>query len=758
MSTIRSRKIRFAWVQGAALAACLAAPAHAQTVADGQASEAAADAADGSGDIIVTATRRSESIQKVPIAVSVVDGELMRQQGLANLKDIAAQVPTLNFRTAASNKDQAVFVRGLGTVSTSPGVEPSVSTVLDGVVLARQGQATLDLLDIERVEVLRGPQGTLFGKNASAGVLNIVSKKPDDDFRAFVDVSAFEDGEGRARVGLAGPITPGRVAIGVNMMATTYRGNVRNVFNGKRVNGYDKIGTRARLRITPSDTVELLLTADYVWSKDTTPQGVPARTFLTAFPTNVVTNFPNFATAFKPAVASEDGRIINSNYNTNVVDENMGVAGELNVELGDFTITSISAWRGWNNKQLQDQDRLPAAVVGIPQLHDVGKLDFDQISQEIRLTSPKGEFLDYVLGAFYFRGRNNENYRRQTTVRTAAAATITNGVADYGVVNKNFAVFGEANLHFSERFRALAGLRWVHDELSYDFNRVSSSPTPVTGIQTSFKAGGSTVSKDFAGRAGLQFDLAPRAMIYGTYSRGYKGPAYNPAFSMLPQDTLALKPETSDAYELGLKSKLFDGAMTFNLAGFLQKLENYQVPFFDTFNNSPVTRLINAGRVSTRGVEADLSAQAGDHLTLSGAVAYTDAKVDEFTCPAGTNASCQINGHTLPYAPKWRINGRAEYRAPLSGGVDLVLGTDVNWRTSTQYSINQTPDTIQSGYAIWNANIGIATDGGLRVMLLARNLTDRSYSTFLTRFGQGVARFVPRDDQRYFGISINKDF
>lgn len=751
MNARQHKKMKFGYAVAAALATVLATPAFAQDApAEGDNAEA--------GEIIVTATRRSESLQKVPVAVSVVDGDQMRAQGLSGLKDIAGQVPTLNFRTAASNKDQAVFVRGLGTVSTSPGVEPSVSTVLDGVVLARQGQATLDLLDIERVEVLRGPQGTLFGKNASAGVLNIVSKKPGDDFRAFVDVSAFEDGEGRARVGIAGPITPGKLAIGVNMMATTYRGNVRNVFDGERVNGYDKIGTRARLRFTPSETVELLLTADYVWSKDKTPQGVPSRTFLTAFPTNVVTNFPNFATAFLPVVAGAENRTINSNYPTNVIDENFGIAAELNVSLGDYDLTSISAWRGWNNTQRQDQDRLPGAIVGIAQLHDVGQLDFNQISQELRLASPKGGLIDYVVGAFYFRGRNNENYRRETTVRTATASTITNGVADYGVVNKNFAVFGEANIHFSDTIRALAGLRWVRDELSYDFTRVSSSPTPVTGIQTSFTASGSTVSKDIAGRAGVQIDVAPRAMLYGTYSRGYKGPAFNPAFSMLPQDTLALKPETSDAFEIGLKSKLFDGALTFNLAGFVQKLQNYQVPFFDTFNNSPITRLINAGKVSTRGVEVDMSARLGDHLTLSGAVAYTGARIDEFTCPAGTNASCQINGLTLPYAPKWRINSRAEYRTPIATGVDIVLGTDINWRTATQYSINQTPDTIQSGYAIWNANIGVATDDGLKVMLLARNLTDKSYSPFLTRFGQGVVRFVPRDDQRYFGISLLKDF
>ena len=746
MATRALQTLHLAWLSCTALCAI---PALAQ-------SEASGTAPVDDGEIIVTATRREQSLQTVPLAVSVIDGERLRSGNLNNLRDIATEVPSLNFRTAASNKDQALFVRGLGTVSTSPGVESSVSTVLDGVVLARQGQATLDLIDIERVEVLRGPQGTLFGKNASAGVLNIVSRRPGNVTRGFVDLNGFEGGEARARLALSGPVVSDRLALGFSAFLAHYDGNVRNVFDGDRVNGFDRAGGRVRLRFTPDDAFELLLTGDYAFSTDTTPQGVPTRTFLTAFPTGVVTNSPAFATAFLPSVAAADGRTINSNYRTEVTDRNYGLSGEITVNLGDHVLTSITAWRAWDNVQRQDQDRLPGPVIGIAQLHDVGLLDFTQFSQEVRVASPAAQALSYVFGGFYFRGRNRENYRRETTVVTATTRAVTSGVADYGVVNENLAVFGEANLRLGDSVRLLAGARLVRDRLSFDFNRVSSSAVPVTGIQTNFIANGQAASTDVAGRAGIQFDIAPRIMAYATYSRGYKGPAYNPAFSMLPQDAIALRPELSDAYEFGFKSRLF-GGLTLNVAAFQQDVRDYQVPFFDTFNNSPITRLINAGRARSRGIEADAAARLGE-LTLSGALAYTEAQIRQFTCPVGTNASCRVDGLTLPYAPRWRANARFEWRPALTDSIDLVLGADVNWRTSTQYSINQTPDTIEPGYAIVNGTIGIANKDGLRVMLLARNLTDRSYSPFLVRFGQGVARFVPRDDERYFGISLLKDF
>lgn len=710
----------------------------------------------GEDEIVVTATRRAEPLQKVPIAVSVLDGQVLRQENRSSIQSIAAVVPSLNFRAVASAKDQALFIRGLGTVSTSPGVEPTVSTVIDGVVLARQGQASMDLLDIDRIEVLRGPQGTLFGKNASVGAVVISTTMPGDELHGALDAGYYGGGdEWRVRGSLSGPLVEGKVAAGLAAAWSHYDGNVTNVFDGRTVNGFKNGGVRGKLRFTPSERLSLLLIADYADATSTAPQGVVTRTTRTAYPTNAVTDFPAFAAALGPVVASADNRRINSNYFTRAKDKNYGLSAQLDWRIGEHELTSVTAWRGWKNTQYQDQDRLTAATTAFAQMHDIGWLDFDQYSQEIRLASPKGDFLDYVVGLFYFRGENSERYQRITTLASGASFL---GVADYGVTNSSYAGFGEANLHFSERFRATLGGRITRDKLRYDFRRTSTSPTPVSGIQAAFTSGGSTSDTGFSARAGVQYDLSSQAMGYFTYGRGYKGPAYNLAFSMLPQDSGALKPETSDAFELGLKSRLFAGRVRFNVALFLDKFRNYQVNFFDTFNGSPVTRLINAGKVSTRGAEADLSVEAARGFTLSAGGAYTDAKIDDFICPPGTNASCQVNGMPLPYAPKWKGNVRASYELPLGEAFALRLATDVNAQSRVQYSINQTPDTIQPAYGIWNAALGLVAKSGWEVNLVVKNITDKSYATNLQTFGQGVVRWVPRDDSRYVGVNAHFGF
>lgn len=723
------------------------------------AAQAQEQPADDAGEIIITATRRPEPLQQVPIAVSVVTGETMRDSNLNNLRDIATQIPSLSFRTAASSKDQALILRGIGTISTSPGAEPSVSTVIDGVVIGRQGQAVLDLLDIDHVEVLRGPQGTLFGKNASAGVVNIVSRTPSDDFRGFVDGGWYSGGnEFRGSAGLSGALVPGKVAASITAMASHYDGNVRNVRDDRTVNGYDRQGVRGKLAITPTDDLKIQLIADYTHSRDTTPQGVVAQTFLRAYPSNALSSFPAFATALAPVVAGPDNREINSNYFTHATDRSYGVSGQIDWNIGNYTLTSITAWRRWTNVQFQDQDRLPEPLAAFPQQHDRGTVAFNQVSQEVRLASPKGGLIDYVVGLYYFRGEDKETYRRDTTTVSGTTQTVNTGIADYGVTNSNYSAFGEANLHITPKLTAIGGLRVVHDDVDYFFNRTSTSRVPVTGIQTAFAASGSTDATDVVGRAGLQYQLDRNVMLYGTYSRGYKGPAYNVAFSMLPQDTPPVKPEISNDFEVGIKSRLFGGALVLNVDGFLDKLTNFQVPFFDTYNGSPVTRFINAGKVSTRGAEADLTARLSRAFTLSGSLAYTDAHIDSFACPVGTAASCRINGKPLPFAPDWKANLRANYRLPVTGKFDLTLGSDVNWQTETQYSINQTPDTIQPGYAIWNASIGVASHDGFQVNFLVKNITDKSYSNYLQTFGSGLARFVPRDDRRYVGVNLHKEF
>ena len=694
--------------------------------------------------VTVTATRRAESLQKVPVAVSVVDGEQLERDNRNGVASIVQQVPSLNFRTGASNKDTSLFIRGVGTISTSPGVEPTVATVIDGVVYGRPGQATLDLLDLERIEVLRGPQGTLFGKNASAGVLNIVTKAPTEETHGYIDQSYYSGNESRTRFGIGGSLIPDTLKGSLTTLFGSYDGNVDNRANGHEVNGYNRKGVRGKLEFTPNDDLTLTLAADYMQSHDDAPNGVVSKALT-----------PAFAGALAPLSASGHSRDIASDYRSHVEDINKGLSAQLDWNLGDYTLTSITAWRGWDNTQWQDGDRLATITSAFPGTEDKGDLSYDQYSQEVRLASPKGEFVEYVGGLFYMHGKDDETYRRTLVTPTGSQR----GVADYTTTSDSYSAFGETTLNFTSRLRGIAGLRWTHDDLEYDHRRVSTSATTVSGIQPGTRSSGSVDEDGWSGRLGVQYDLSDDVMAYVTYSRGYKGPAYNVFFNMQPRDTDALKPETSNTWEAGIKASAWDNRLTSNLAVFHSEYDNYQANFFDTVANQVVTRLINAGSVSTEGVELDYALQATQNLKLSGALAYTRARIDQFSCPAGAAASCNVDGKTLPYSPDWKSYVRADYSIPLANGLDVELGTDYSWQSEVQYDISQNPDTKQGAYGIWNASIALADyTNGWRVALLGKNLADKSYSPMLASGSGYIYRAVPRDDERYFGVQLRKDF
>ena len=735
-----------------AVAVLLAALGQSAYAADTTASAAdateQAEQAPTLGTVTVTATRREESLQKVPVAVSVVDGEQLERDNRNNVSSIVQQVPTLNYRSGASNKDTSLFIRGVGTISTSPGVEPTVATVIDGVVLGRPGQSTLDLLDLQRIEVLRGPQGTLFGKNASAGVLNIVSKDAPEQTQGYVDYSHFGGGnENRLRFGIGGRLTD-TLKGSLTTLLGKYDGNVKNEYNGDDANGYDRKGARGKLEFEPNDELKVTLIADYTQGKDTIPNGVLTKTSAT-FGAAVGNSY----------TPSDHNRSINSELNTRVDDRNQGLSGQVDWALGDYTLTAITAWRGWNNTQYQDGDRLASAFPGAPQSNDKGQLDYNQYSQELRLASPKGEFNEYVLGAFYMHGKSEETYQRRVT---PVSQVIGYGRADYEAINDSFALFGENTFNFTENFRGILGLRWTHDDLEYKHQRVSNATVavPVSGVQPSYASSGSVDEDGYTGRAGFQYDINDNLTSYITYSRGYKGPAYNVFFNMAARDTDPLKPETSNSWEVGLKSTAFNNRLTANLAAFHTEYDNYQANFYDVVAGAVVTRLINAGSVTSEGVELDTAFQVTNQFKLSGAVAYTKARVDEFGCPVGAAANCDINGKPLPFSPDWKTYVRGDYTIPLDNGLDIELSTDYAWQDQVQYSLDQNPDTIQGAYGIWNASIALANyNQGWRVALLGKNLADKSYSNGLAYSGTNyVYRSVPRDDERYFGVELHKDF
>jgi iron complex outermembrane receptor protein len=728
-----------------------------------------------SGEIVVTARYRDESLQQVPIAITAVSGESLNDRAIHNLQDLSATVPSVDFRNGASNKDRTVFIRGVGTISTSPGVESSVSTVLDGVVLTRPGQATLDVGEVSRIEVLRGPQGTLFGKNASAGVISIVTAAPSQEFHAYAEGSATTDEEYRIKAGVTGGIAP-NVAARIDGLYANYDGNVRNVFTDNTVNGYERYGARAKIEATPVDNLKLTLAGDYLYSHDTTPSGVYARTSQIQYPTGAISASPALAAflAGQGITAGPENREVSTNFDTDVRDKNYG--GSLTAEwgLGDYTVTSITAYREWKNRQHQDYDALSQLSATFPEGDDRGIVDNSQFSQELRLTSPKGKLIDYVVGAYYLHAKTDEVYTRSLTRLISGAQNVVTGVANYGVKSDNYALFGEANINFTPWLRAIAGYRSTWDDLSYYHVRTSTNdPTnsgatalDVAGIRAYHNSAGSTSTRGDSYRGGLQLDFAANNQAYFTYSRGYKGPAYNAYFNMrslnatTPLDEIALKPETSDSFEGGIKGSALGNQITYALAVYTTKFHNYQANYNDVVGGAQVTRLINAGTVQTKGVELDFGLRPIPGLSLDTSVAYTDAKVLNFICPTGAPASCDINGEVLPFAPKWKLYSNAAYRFALSGSLDLEVQSDITLKSRTQYQLAQTPGTIQPGYYIWNASVAlIGTTGDWQLRGFVKNITNQSYSNFLANGTlAGIVRYVPRDDKRYAGIMLRKDF
>ena len=733
----------------------------------------AAKADDGKVEtVVITATKRLQPLQATAIAVSVISGNSLEESNLNNLQAVIAQVPTVNFRTNASNKDAALFIRGVGTISTSPGVEPTVSTVLDGVVTARPGQATLDLVEIDRIEILRGPQGTLFGKNASAGVINIITRAPSKAFSGYADLSLFEGNEKRIRLGASGELVTGLLRGSISAMAGKFDGNVTNVADGSKVNGYDRKGVRARLDITPTPDLKVVLIADRTRADDDPPTGVAYSTNVTAYPSGAVTANPNFGIAIAPVVPSPTNRQINSDMHTRVSDVNQGLSAQVDWSFGRHQLTSITALRKWTNEQFQDQDRLNILYRGFNRTADRGTLDFSQTSQELRLASTQKSFVEYAGGLFFMQGKNDEVYRRDVSncaastdapgpnglvTCTAATTVANNGVATYGVKSKSASVFGEGTFNFLPDFRAIAGARYTNDDLSYYHGRVSSAAAPGVGA-TRARVEGSTSESAFSGRIGPQFDINKDVMGYISVSRGYKGPAYNVFFNMSPTQDNVLAPEKSKSLEAGLKSTLLDGRVRLNVALFNTDYTGYQANVPDLVGGVIVTRLINAGNVSTVGAEMDLTARITPQFTATLNVANTEARVKRFNCPVGAAASCDINGKTMPFAPDWKTSVRAKYTQPLAGNLTLDFGVDANYQSQTNFDLQQQPDSVQGAYTIVNASIALQSTAGWRVALLGKNLGDKSYATFIQSSGNHINRYVPRDDQRYFGVNVRYDF
>jgi iron complex outermembrane recepter protein len=756
-----------------------------------------AEAAD-STEIIVTAQKREENLQDIPLAVSVIGGEAIANSGGTTLENAQYLVPSLNFRKSGTSLNQALFLRGVGTINFSIAAEPSVAAVLDGVVLSRAGEGFTDLFDVERVEVLRGPQGTLFGKNASAGVVSIVTKRPTNEFEGTVEASYFDKSEYRGRATI-------NVPLGENMRSrftgfySEYDGNINNITLGRKVNGYKHYGMRGVVEADLGEAVTLTLRGDWRKAKDDCCAEIIGTT-----PSNAA------ATALAATRISGDRtRTIAQNLVTATEESSWGVSLQGDIDLGGHTLTSITSYRGWDNTEIRDGDWLDRPYVGLNQLHDEGPQTSKTFTQEVRIASPTGKFLEYVVGAYYSKADSDRTFGRSVITCSASTlapvapgltpcstatgvSTITRpfGVADFGSSFKNLSLFGQATFNLSDNFRFIGGLRWTNDKL--DVNHIRRTTLAGPGVQPSFDAGvfnnglvatppatgfvagvsngipfrTSTKNDNVSGKAAIQFDLSDDVMAYAGYTRGYKGPAYNIFYNLTTIGAGVIEPETADAFEAGLKNTLLDGALTINIAAYYAKYNDYQANSPDFVAGVRTTRLTNAGSITTKGFEVDFLARPGRNLTVNGGLAYSKARVKEFRLPPGADATQLIaSGTPLANAPDWKASVGANYTVETGGFANVELGAQMAMQSDQIYELSPNPavrrGSTVDGYAIADASIALVhPDDAWRLSFQVKNLFDKSFASSIVSGGPGGSYryIIPREADRYFGLTARINF
>lgn len=769
------------------------------------AQEAAEDDA-APGEIVVTAQKRSENVQDVPVAVSVLSGERLADASRPSIESAAQMVPALNFLKSGTTLNQTIFLRGVGTATFSIAGEPSVSTVVDGVVYSRSGEAFSDMVDVAQIEVLRGPQGTLFGKNASAGVINITTQMPKMEFGGSVEASYFDRNEFRLKGAVNVPMGQD-LAARFTAFYGEYDGNIRNVTTNEWVNGYKHWGLRGQFLYEPSDDLRLYLAADYYKNDDDCCADVIGTGALTA--TGAATTSLGFLAL--PTPDGANSRAVAQNLVTATLEEGWGVSLQGDFALGDHTVTSITAYRGWDNTEIRDGDWLDRAYVGFAQLHDSGPQTSNTFTQELRLTSPADQTLSYVLGAFYSRAVSERTFTRNVIQCTAAAgapttslvpcgstfanaATTPNGSATFGSTFNNFALFGQATYKLSDTIRFVAGLRYTHDKLSVFHSR--RSPLTGPGIQPNFDQGvyneyvrllglgiapgtaaanaaaasngvpwtDETSNDNLSGKAILQFDLNDDSMAYVSYARGYKGPAYNVFFNLTGTGTNVIEPETSNSFEVGLKNSLLDGRLTFNIAAYYARYNNFQANNPDLVAGVVVTRFTNAGTISTKGIEFDMAWRIGSNTNLSAGLSVNDAKVVAFKAPLGVTSVIPA-GTKLGYAPTWKGSMALDHTIETGGFANIAVGASMNFQSSQLSLFSDNAVQRQFGtipaYALVNAQVGIVDpDDRWKLTFVVRNLFDKGYAAAIINGGVGGSyRYqIPRDADRYWGVTGRFNF
>jgi iron complex outermembrane recepter protein len=796
-----NRSVQFHVVASAfALAVSLAAPVHAQDADPASEPQAAPAAPEDTGEIIVTAQKRAERLLDVPLAVTAVTGDALADRQISDTNSLVQAVPSLSFQQGANPTNTSFRIRGIGTSLFGQGTESSVSTVVDGVVAVRQAQGFSDLADIERVEILRGPQGTLFGKNASAGVISVTTARPARDLTASGDFTIAEHGEYRARGTVSGPLSS-TLRARVTGYYNDVRGITRNIGTDRWVNGSSGWGVRGKLEWDATETLNFLLSAEY----RKTDAVCCGSTMIS------IVN-PVLQTLVGPVQASRRNRTINEDSDTYANTSQQTYSLQADWDLGAATITSITAFQKYHLDVNQPIDRINAPVpvfAGAGAAYswwnqNHGVADIQGLSQELRIASNGSNAFNYVAGVFYMHSYIERPFDRRRARCTAgtigqpcAAANIIyqSSASEIHLSQDSIAAFGQFDYNIAGGLKVIGGLRVQYEK---GFNRgfriapiqtgdvIFPANPPVSG---EFRASDTAVT----GKAGLQYEFNRNAQAYATYTRGYKGLGYEMEISADLANQKALEPEHVNAYEIGFKGRTSDGSFTISAAAFLADYTNLQV---QANRSDPVTGVVqfvstNAGKSQTKGFEIEATMRPADGFTVNAAVTYAKSTIDidGLNCPlqlqaaapvmtgtpinvcyrtaVGATPQQNLRGKPLAASPEWRISVSPRYEADISSSLAAFGQFSINFTSEQQFAVEQDPLLWQPAYTLVDASIGLKTiDDRYSLTLFVKNLFDENYLTSIghnsllatTANPYDLVGTYNKDSSRYFGATFGVKF
>ena len=743
-------------------------------------------AASEDAPIVVVARRIEERITDVPIAVTALGGAQLDKQGATTLAGIQGSVPNLNVVQGRGSSSSAnMFIRGIGQPDALQTFDPAVGIYVDGVYFSRIQGALLNLFDVQRVEVLRGPQGTLYGKNTIGGAVNVVAKKPDYD--TLKGEAAFTYGrfnEITAKGYVSAPLAPGSVALSLAGVYDDRDGIVTDPLTGKKYNDRNNAVGRAILRAQAGDAVEVLLSADYTKQRNALTLGEATASLIgfdynatftaaTPFVISAATPYGPYAYKASTSFANNEGQKL----------DHWGVSGTVNVDLSDsLQLSSITAYRRLLSKNYVDIDATQAELGDV--FVNVRQHQFSQELQ-LKLTADK---LKGVLGVYFLNEHINshqeayaDSYLRYLTFPLGFLRTI-----DDEQDTKSYAAFGQLTYAFTDQLSLTAGLRYTHEKKDYfrtTTATTSSGGTPLLVSTFTFPnslPAPNNVAKPVTFDAwtpmvSLSYKPTENTMVYASASRGFKSGGFNGRANSLADLTQSVggsnvlvttfKPETVWTYEVGAKGTFLDGRVAVAADAFYSEYKDFQarVGGGNTGLTGGSFPVLNAGKLRIQGIEFEGMVKPWTGFTLSTSLGYLDAKYKEFndgrrapafSCnPTGTAIVCQP-----AFAPPITFRVGAEQKFAVGDGASLSLGGDARFVDKHWLSVDNRPGLFENGYWIGNVYAQLDFDQFyLRGMV--KNVGDELYKTDGQEFSSvGNIQTVYYGDPRTWQVTVGVRF